>query len=161
MIRFKNKITVSQQRSGEWFIDTDRGDQYLMHQLNHRNNNTLLDDWWAMQHQSELRGWQMDLFLKELVRKGQGDDFVIWTVYKKGQGHNQAHDIMIFYHLGMKIWILSTQEYHWLMPGSLMATTFERDDSIHADICQLKDRLEIYPLLDLLNKHYETRIPAY
>jgi hypothetical protein len=156
MIRFKNKITIDQRRAGDWFIETDRGDQYEMLQLTNRGH--VFTEWWNMQHQSELRHWQMDLFLRELTRRGHSDDFVIWTVYKKGQGHSQPHDIAVMYHQGMRLWVLSTQEYHWLMPGALQANEFHKDLAIEADLCSQQDRREIYPLTDFLNKHYETAI---
>lgn len=153
MIRFKNKITVEQRRSSEWIIDTDRGDQYEMLQLTNRGQ--IFTEWWEMQHQSQLRTWQMDVFLRELTRKGHSDDFVIWTVYKRGQGHNQPHDIAIMYHQGMQLWLLSTEEYHWLLPGLMTSTTFNRADAIEADLCKLEDRQAIYPLTDLLNQYYD------
>lgn len=159
MIRFKNKITVEQRRSGEWTMNTDRGDQYEMLQLTNRGQ--IFTEWLEMQHASELRKWQMDLFLRELTRRGHSDDFVIWTVYKRGQGHNQPHDIAIMYHQGMQLWVLSTTEYHWLLPGSLMATTFSTEDAIEADICRFEDRKQIYPLTDLLNQHYDTDISTH
>jgi hypothetical protein len=153
MIKFKNKITIEQKRSGEWVMDTDRGDQYLMLQLTNRGH--VFTEWWDMQHQSELRNWQKDIFLKELTRRGYSDDFVIWTVYKRGQGHNQPHDIAVMYHQAMQLWVLSTEEYHWLLPGSLMATEFHKDSAIQADLSNAQDRQEIYSLTDFLNKHYD------
>jgi hypothetical protein len=153
MIRFKNKITIDQRRSGEWIMDTDRGDQYEMLQLTNRGH--IFTEWWNMQHQSQLRTWQMDVFLRELTRRGHSDDFIIWTVYKRGQGHNQPHDIAVMYHQGMKLWILSTEEYHWLLPGSLQFTNFYKDLAIEADLSKPEDRQDIYPLTDLLNKHYD------
>lgn len=155
MIRFNKKITVDQHRSGQWRIDTDRGDQYMMTEIN--NNYQPLDEWWGKQHQSELRGWQMDMFVKELTRKGYGDDYKLWLVHKPGGGYSQPHDIVIMYHMGMKLWILSTQEYHWFQPGSFSATDFLTDTAIQADILNKEHRKEIYPISDYYNEYYNQK----
>ena len=153
MLSFKNKVFIEQKKSGDWILDTDRGDRYQMLQLVKRG--PTFTAWWDMQHQSELRGWQMDIFLRELTRRGYGDDFVLWTVYKQGQGYSQAHDIALMYHQGMKLWVLSTNEYHWLMPGAMTGCEFHKDLAIEADLCNIEDRKEIYPITDFLNKHYD------
>ncbi len=156
MIRFNKTITIAQQRSGQWRIDTDRGDQYMMTQVS--TNYTPLSDWWGKQHQSELRGWQMDLFVKELTRQGYGNDYDLWLVHKAGGGYNQAHDIVVMYHRGMKMWVLSTSEYHWLQPGALQDQAFKVDSAIHADILDPLARKELYPILDYYNEHYKETV---
>jgi hypothetical protein len=153
MIRYSKKITLNQQRSGQWRIDTDRGDQYLMTQVT--TNYTPLTDWWSKQHQSPLRNWQMDMFVKELTRKGPGNDYMLWLVHKAGGGYNQAHDIVVMYHIGMKLWVFSTQEHHWLQPSDMQDHVFNVDDAITADLLKAEDRHDIYPILDLLNQYYD------
>lgn len=155
MINFNKRIIVDQQKSGQWRITTDRGDQYDLTQINGKAQP--ITDWWSMNHQSELRAWQMDLFLKELTRRGYNDDYILWLAHKAGHGISQPHDIMIMYHTGMKLWVLSTQEYHWLQPGSLTTTQFLIDDAIQADICKRSCRDEIYPILDYLNQYYDDK----
>lgn len=152
MIRFNKTITIAQHRSGQWRIDTDRGDQYMMTQIT--TNYTPISDWWGKQHQSELRGWQMDLFVKELTRQGYGNDYQLWLVHKAGGGLSQPHDIVVMYHTGMKLWLLSTAEYHWLQSGALQDQTFKKTDAIKADITDLDARKEIYPILDHYNEYY-------
>jgi hypothetical protein len=154
MIRYKNKILVVQHRSGQWRINTDRGDEYLMTEV--ISNYQPIDDWWSKQHQSELRGWQMDLFVKELIRKGYGDDYKLWLVHKAGGGYSQPHDIAIMYHMGMKLWVLSTTEHHWFKEGNLTDTDFLVEEAIQADILNPEHRREIYPVLDYYNEYYTT-----
>ena len=145
---------IQQNKSGDWILDTDRGDRYQMLQVFSKSQP--FTSWWNMQHQSELRTWQMDVFLRELTRRGHGDDFVIWAVYKSGHGYNQAHDIALMYHLGMKLWVLSTNEYHWLMPGAMINCEFHKDQAIDADLSNPQDRKEIYPIINFLNRHYSS-----
>jgi hypothetical protein len=160
MIIYKNTITVSEQRTGQWRIDTDRGDQYQLTQINGQKHP--LTDWWSMQHQSELRGWQMDVFVKELTRRGYGDDYVIWLAHKAGAGHSQPHDIVIMYHTGMQLWVLSTAEDHWLQPGAMITQQFKKDheDTLHADLLNPQDRQEVYKLIDFYNQYYDQKDAA-
>lgn len=155
MIRYNKRITVSQQRTGQWRIDTDRGDQYYMTEVT--ANDTPLTDWWSKQHPSELRGWQMDIFVKELTRQGYGNDHVLWLVHKAGGGYNQEHDIVVMYHKGMNMWVLSTQEHHWLQPGSFGDQQFHIDDALACDITRPEHRKDLYPILDLLNQYYANK----
>lgn len=157
MIRFNKKIVVDQQRSGQWRINTDRGDQYDLTQIQPQQQKNIITAWWEMNHQSELRGWQMDLFIKELTRKGYGSDFILWLAHKAGHGLSQSHDIMIMYHTGMKLWVLSTEQHHWLQSGSLTTTEFQKNDAIIANILNREQRFEIYEILDLLNNHYNSK----
>jgi hypothetical protein len=152
MIRYNKKISVKQHSTGQWRIDTDRGDQYQLTQIQGQTHP--ITDWWSMNHQSELRGWQMDIFVKGLTYKGNNDDYVLWLAHKAGGGLSQPHDIVIMYHQGMKLWVLSTEQHHWLQPGNLTDTDFLKDDAIAADILKVEDRKEIYPILDHLNLHY-------
>lgn len=152
MIKFKNKIMLVQYKTDQWKLTTDRADEYLLTQMVQKQH--VFTDWWSMQHQSDLRNWQMDLFLKELTRLGSGDDYVLWLAHKVGHGHSQPHDIAIMYHLGMKLWVLSTERYHWIVANGFTDTIFHKDDAIQADITDIKDRQQIYPILDMLNKNY-------
>jgi hypothetical protein len=157
MIRFNKTVSVKQHRNGQWRINTDRGDEYLMSEVN--NNYTPLGDWWGKQHQSELRGWQMDIFVKDLTRMGYGDDYRIWLVHKAGGGYNQPHDIAIMYHTGMKLWVLSTSEYHWLQPGEVTDTDFIKDTAFAADILERSGRDQLYPIIEALSRgHYKGEV---
>lgn len=153
MIRFNKTITVSPQSNGQWRIDTDRGDQYNLTEVGAQN--MPITQWWSMQHQSVLRGWQMDIFIKELTRLGYGEDFKIWIVNKPGGGLSQPHDTAIMYHTGMKLWVLTTQEHHWLQEGPLMATTFKKEGAIQADLLNPQHRRDIYAITDYYNEYYK------
>jgi hypothetical protein len=150
MIFFNKKITLNQTRSGQWRLQTDRGEDYLLSEIN--ATSTPITDWWDKQHKSSLREWQKDIFVQELTRKGYGEDFKLWLVYRAGQGFNQDHDVTIMHHSGHGVWILSTREYQWLIPGGLQEQVFKIEDALLANIELAEDRKVIYNLVDQLNK---------
>lgn len=151
MIRFNKKISLQQTRMGEWRLISDRNDQFDLLQITHTSEHNSITRWWDMQHQSELRRWQKDIFIQELSRLGHGDDFVLWVPYRRGQGHSQPHDICLVYHLKHKIWILSLQEYHWLIPSNMYDCEFHIDQALCADILTRQGRDQIYMIIDELN----------
>lgn len=150
MIRFSKKITLNQTRTGQWRLQSDRGEEYLLSEVN-GNSITPVTDWWDRQHKSSLREWQKDVFVQELTRKGPGNDFTLWLAYKQGQGLNQPHDITIMHHRGHGIWILSTKEYQWMQSGALREQEFKIDDALAADIETLEGRRQVYKIVDALN----------
>jgi len=155
MLMFRQKIQVSQRPNGQWILDTDRGDLYLLHQMKNTQERTIITDWFALNYPSELRRWQMDVLVKETTRMGYGDDFIIWCPYKKGQGFQQPHNIVIFYHMLHSMWILSTGDYHWFKESALTATEFNLDEACLANILDNEDRKNIlYPITDQLNHRY-------
>lgn len=152
MIRFNRRIQVQLTKIGQWRLTTDRADDYELLMLTKNQNQTLITDWWNMQHQSELRHWQKDIFVQELTRMGSGDDFILFVAYKKGQGYNQAHDICLMYHIKHKIWILSTQEYHWFTPSEFIDCDFLKQEALELDILTRSHRDQIYLLIESINK---------
>lgn len=155
MIRFNQSITVERNRNEQWQITTDRGDRYLMHEMAQTSEKSIISDYVKLNHTTEFRLWQIDLFVKETTRRGRGDDFILWLVYKQGQGHNQAHDIVIMYHKLLEMWILSTSECHWFEFAKLNDIIFMRKDAVQADVLKQEDRQQIlYPILAELNRCY-------
>lgn len=157
MIRFNQRIILEQSANENWILNTDRGDRYMLHQMQQNINRTLITDWVNLNDVSEFRRWQTDLFVKELTRLGTGDDFILFVPYKKGGGLQQPHDIVIMYHKKHKMWVLSTSEYHWFQFDSFRATTFHRDQAVKIDILDFNDRkTKLYPILDEFNRQYRT-----
>ncbi len=149
MIRYNKLIQVRQQKTGQWQITTDRGDQYDLTQVTGREPIT---SWWDMQHISPLREWQKDVVVKELTRQGWSDEFQLFVVHKRGQGLSQSHDIVIFYHYKYKSWVLSTAEHLWIMPSSFGDCNFTTDSSLTVDLTQADDRQTVYKIIDQLNQ---------
>jgi len=149
MLRYNKKIKVSQQRTGQWRITTDRGDDYELMPLS--SSSTPITDWWNMQHQSSLRHWQKDVVLQELTRRCYTEDFQLFIVYKPRQGHSQPHDIVIFYHSRYKLWILNTSDCIWFVPSDFTDCEFTAEYGLPVDITNLQQRKELYKIMDELN----------
>ena len=148
MIRYNKLVQVRQQKTGQWQITTDRGDQY---ELTNITGNESMTSWWQMQYTSILREWQKDAVLQELTRMGYHEDYQLFVVHKRGQGFSQAHDIVIFYHHRHKIWVLSTSQHLWFVPSSFSDCNFTTDAALAVDITQLQDRNAVYTIIDQLN----------
>lgn len=153
MIRYSKTITLEQYRD-DWRLRTDRGQEYLITQINITNQRNPVTDWWNLQNQSTLRYWQKDAVFLELTRNGYSEDFTLWLVYRQGQGYNQPHDIMIFYHHRLKCWILSTAEHLWIQPAAMIGCVFDKEDALEIDITDDEQRrTTLYPLLDGMREY--------
>jgi len=143
MIRYRNQITIDLRRSGSWRIMTDQGDDY---------DTSVYDDvkdWWETQAQTELRGWQKDICLRETANIfGRLEMF---NVYKKGKGWTQPHDICLMHNVEYQIWVLSTRDNFWICNSDGGNITFDIKDSL-GSILNPADRQTIYAVYDSLKK---------
>jgi hypothetical protein len=145
MIKYNNQITIDLRRSGNWQINTDRGDLY---------DTAVYEDvseWWKIQAQTELRGWQKDICIRETA-----DTFgklELFNIYKKGRGWTQAHDICLMHNVEYQIWVLSTQDNFWICNSDGGNITFDVRDSL-GSIMNPNDRKTMYALYDTLKKQF-------
>lgn len=145
MIRYKKKITVSNRtNTDEWRIRTDRGDTYEMFPTTGRN---IWTEWTGMQHDSELRTWQKEIF-REFANRFF-EDLTPYVVYKPRHGTNQAHDIAVARSNTDGTWLIATAEDFWIVPSNYGEFTVERGvNSMGAVTDEHTRRQVIYPLLD-------------
>lgn len=145
MIRYNNQIILDLRRSGNWQLQSDRGDIY---------DTTVYEDiteWWNVQAQTEIRTWQKDICIRETA-----DVFgkiEMFNVYKKGRGWTQAHDICLMHNEEYQIWVLSTQDNFWICNSDGGNVIFDVKDSL-GSIMNVNDRKTIYTLYDSLKKQF-------
>jgi hypothetical protein len=149
MINYKNKITLQRKRSGELQIHSDKGDLYETVAVT--DGKTMLTDWWNNQYKSELREWQ-----KDLVIKYAGDAFgksTLYSIYKRGGGYKQPHDMTLFFNERHKCWVFSTTEDYWIQFSDGGQIQFDKKDSLGSVLNQ-EDRLVIGQVWDQLKQEY-------
>lgn len=141
MIRYRNKIQISETRNGEYIIESDRGSRYLTNQI--VNTRTPVTDWFEKQHPSDLRQWQKDAIIKSFYDALDGLD--LFVIYKQGAGYSQPHD-MILARKG-NLWIFATEQDTWFVRGETNGVIFNREDSM-GSILDRSVREEIYLVCD-------------
>lgn len=143
-------LTLTENAQGYVDLETDRKDRYRA-QCYTRASSTPITDWWQQQYQSDLRRWQLDIFVKEIVRLDRDADPVIYTLWQQNAGFQQPHDCFIVYHPKRAITCVSTTRYHWLRQGEPQGR-FLVEDSWEADLLTIEGRKRIYKELDRLNE---------
>lgn len=145
MIQYKKRITVSKKaNTEEWYMQSDKGSRYEMFAVSGRN---IWTDWTDMQHSSDLRDWQKDIF-REFANRFF-EDLTPYVVYKRNQGHNQAHDIAVAHSEQDGTWLISTQDDFWIVPTRYGEFTVERGvNSMGALANEQQRKNVIYPVLD-------------
>jgi hypothetical protein len=149
MIKYKKTITLQRKRNGTLQIVSDKGDIYETTETT--EGRTMVTDWWANQHQNELREWQ-----KDLVVKYAGDAFgkgSLYSIYKKGKGYKQPHDMCLFYSEEFNCWVFATQDDYWIQFSDSGEIIFDKSDSI-GNVLNKEDRLLIGNIWDQLKKEY-------
>jgi hypothetical protein len=143
MIRYQKRIELKENRSGQWIIDTDRGDQYDTQFIGTTAHP--VTDWWSKQYQSELRTWQKDALIGEFWR--QHGELDLYLVYKRGQGFSQQHDIMLAYSPSKKLWLFSTEQHTWILPKNYSHTELNIELAL-GSVLDFETRQSIYNIID-------------
>lgn len=147
MINYKKKIIIAKYPSGDWYINTDRGDRYECFAIT--NTNTPWTQWWGMQNQSSLREWQKDMmrpFATKIL------DMEPYIVYKKNHGHNQAHDVMLCHSEFTHLWFLSTTNDFWIIQSDYGQIELPIEDSL-GSVLERTSRDEIWKVYENLLHH--------
>jgi hypothetical protein len=145
MINYRKQIIVGKYPSGDYYIDTDRGDRHECFAIT--NTDTPWTKWWEMQDQSDLRLWQKDI-MRTFASKI--NDIKPYVVYKKNQGYNQPHDIAMCYSETTNLWLLATKNDFWIVESNYGQVDFPIDDSL-GSVLDRAVRDEIWKVYDALS----------
>ena len=145
MIRYNKKLSVSKNQDN-WFIETDRGDRYEMFLV--KSQTTPWSEWWAMNHQSDLRLWQKDI-IRDFATHIPG--LIPMLVYKRNQGHSQPHDICIAYSEETNLWFISTQRDFWIIENAYGQFEFNVEQSL-GSVLEPEDRHQMYLVLEAFER---------
>jgi hypothetical protein len=130
MIRYNNTIELSIRNNVQ--LKTDRGQTWETSAI--QGTNTPWTDWWSKQNPSDLRKNQKDYFLELVSRafknKHYSNEIVLYTVYQRGAGYNQPHDIALANIPKQTIWLLSTNEHTWIEESSFSNIKFSVDTAL-------------------------------
>jgi hypothetical protein len=146
MIQYRKQIQLKYNaRRESWQIVSDCGSHY------DTTIYTSVKDWWDTQAQTELRGWQKDICIRETA-----DVFgrlQLFNSYKKGRGWTQLHDLCLVHNEQYQLWVFSTQDNFWICNSSDKDIVFDVKDSL-GSIMNPNDRKTIYDIYDQMKKHY-------
>lgn len=112
MIQYRDKITVSKNRTGIWHMQSDKGDRYEL--MPAKRTRQTWTDWWSTQSQTEARRWQKDI-MREFANR-YFSDLHPWLVWKQGGSYQDAHDIVVCHSEAQHTWLISTQRDFWCVP---------------------------------------------
>lgn len=147
MLLYRKKVFITHNTNADIGIDTDNHDKY------HSLTVDKINRWWEMNAQTELRDWQKDIILK-MGADAMGD-WRSYILYKKGQGHNQTHDMCLTYFSHSNLFIFSTQRDFWIIEkqkGKL--TMLDVNDSVGSILDPIVRQTVIYPIFDELKTKY-------
>lgn len=162
MIRYKKRITVQTTRQGNWYIESDTGDRYetqiYSSALGNRSRH-MITDWWNQQYQNDLREWQKDICIGMVANALNEHKPELFSVYKKGQGFTQNHDICLIHYRLNQCWILCTQNDFWMVKDDTGLITFNVADSF-GSLLNEQTRKELYQLFDHIEAAKREKEPA-
>lgn len=149
MIAYSKKIVLRENRTGDWYLESDKGAKYLTTAI--INTRTPITDWWEKNDHSDLRQWQMDAIIKTLGDSftANGISIVPYLVYRKGHGYSQPHDITLV-RFG-KTWILSTERDLWIDDSGYGEIIFNVDESL-GSILNRNVREVVYKVADAIKE---------
>lgn len=155
MIRFKDRIDIKTNRSGDHSIVTDMGSHYKTTPIVNGNCRT---EWWLRQDHSELRRWQMDLLLGEFDRLYRRLNFTYqmqyYLVYQEGKGLSQPHDVVFAKIEAANLWLLGTSKMSWAHVCDLENFSLHPTTAILGDISSETERMRYYQqVLNPIEKH--------
>ena len=147
MIRYRDRIDIRTNRTGNVQISTDAGSHYLTSAVTARQS-TPRTQWWERQNRSELREWQKDVLLGEVGRLYTRINFSYemhyYLVYQEGGGFNQPHDV-VFARIPMaNTWILGTAQHSWIYHSELDNFSLYPSQSVLGDIMNPQARKQYY-----------------
>ena len=142
MIKYRNKISVRQVPNAEWRITSDRGDIYDTFKISEKS--TPWTAWWDMNYHNNLREWQKDIARMFAMKY---EDLLPYVVFKKGQGYNQEHDILLARSEQHKIWILITENDFWISNNDYGEFHLDKQESL-GSILDPEIRKVLYEVID-------------
>lgn len=150
MIKYRERITVKQNRNYGVVLETDAHDNYDT--TVYSSGSTQITDWSSQRAQSELSEWQKDIAVYYTADVfGRLDLFV---PYKRGYGYKQDTGVCLVRTQIDNFWILSTPNDFWIQqaePGT--SITFHRKDSL-GSILDQSTRLRLGKLFDQIKANY-------
>tara|TARA_R110000803_G_scaffold202735_2_gene268005 strand:+ start:785 stop:1267 length:483 start_codon:yes stop_codon:yes gene_type:complete len=153
MMRY-NKTIELQTKNNTQTLVTDRFERWELSQV--KGTNTPWTEWWKKQHPSELRIWQKDSFLKLFAdaysKMNWHNSIELYTVYQRGKGYNQDHDVVFATIPNADIALLATENHIWIQPCKFNNQTFDISNSIEGSILNPTTRNTLYTIEDSIVK---------
>lgn len=135
-IRYNKKIRLVRRTMDEWYLESDTMDRYEITRFT-TEKSIPIGEWWSKNHNSDLRDWQKEMLIKDAYR---ALDITpeLFLLYKKGQGFNQPHDLVLVKFADT--WILSTTDHIWISQLTDSNHTFHTDDAVIGSIMIRENR---------------------
>lgn len=147
MIRY-NKTIELQTKNNTQTLVTDRYERWELSEV--KGTSTPWTTWWEKQHPSELRIWQKDSFLKLFAdaysKLNWHNSIQLYTVYQRGKGYNQQHDVVFATIPNAHIALLATNNHMWIHPCKFNNQVFDISNSIEGSILDAATRNTLYEI---------------
>ena len=127
--KYKRSIRVFNKRDA-WYLETDNGQLYNMSMT--EGTHTPWTDWREKQttgQYKELRAWQMDIFKMWAMAFTPNANLTLFTIWRKGAGYNQDHDVAVCYDNTNKTWLVSTLDDFWIVNTKHTNIELNKDSS--------------------------------
>lgn len=127
--KYKRSIRIFNKRDA-WYLETDNGQLYNMSMT--EGTHTPWSDWTDKQTKGqfkELRDWQKSIFQMWAMAFTPFANITLFTVWRKGAGYNQDHDVAVCYDNTNSTWLASTLDDFWIVNTTHKNIELNKDSS--------------------------------